>query len=117
MKRPLIFNFFEQSSEEILPDKGEFDYDDELQLSVVKGTKISAFDVVNLSTYTMTKAGGEVTDDDSEAGGIRRSDLGTITFSAINDETTDSDADKTRLQNVLSTRTMTLSHEATDSDR
>jgi hypothetical protein len=111
--RPLILKYAEQIDAEEL-DMSSIIYDEEFQLSVIKGTKTPAFDSISSFTKTFTKADGEGTDD--TASGLQ-GHLHTITYSAINSEVSDSDETRPELSVVLFTKTQTFTtSEETDED-
>lgn len=117
--KPFILNYFEIPEGEIGIETALLEYNEELQISVLKGTKTCAFNDLQLATRTMTKAEGEGSDDD-DAGGMSFAKFhsGTITYSAVNDETSDSDLDKPKIDNLLGTVTATrMQKELSDSDR
>lgn len=118
--QPLIFNFFETPSNTSECSTALLEYDSHLQLSVLKGTKAPAFDQIEMGTQTMTKTWGEASDSDDTS---QLEDLlVTSTYSATDNETNDTDVDppsevNLHLRNLMSTMTMTLSIEQSDSDR
>jgi len=102
------------SVDEMLVDTTILEYDNKLQLSVMKDSRIPAFDSLNLSTQTFTKANGEETDPDPMG---TFGSLHTQTYSATNSEITDSDFDKPPLSNALVTSTFTRQQiEGSDND-
>jgi hypothetical protein len=114
-------------------------YDQELNLSVLKGTKIPAITYCNLVTETFTKSDGDITDSDKDI--IRRpsdsyttnkgniSDSSLDLYQGISDllvtetstynstEPSDSDKDHYHLGQLMATQTLTETLEATDSDK
>jgi hypothetical protein len=109
---PLILQFAEVVLAET-PDSNFIEYDHALQLSVIKGTDVPAFDLVSERGRTFTKSGGEPTDDLMAV----ESSVYTRTYSATNTEVTDSDESRPELRSLLSTRTMTNSNaEGSDED-
>lgn len=117
--RPLILNYFETLISEVEMKIETLEYNERLQLSVFKGTETCAFEKMDLATRTMTKAQGESSDDDDNGGmSFVNFHVGTITYSAINDETSDSDVEKPQMQNLLGTVTATrMQRELSDNDK
>lgn len=107
--KPITFEFLEK------PLGTDFDYsiieyDNELNLSVDKTTRLPAIDSLNMETETFTKTGGEASDSDSNF----QMDTATRTYTQL--ESTDSDADIHSLIQLMGTSTLTKSSEAVDSD-
>ena len=107
--KPITFEFLEK------PTESEFDYsiieyDNELNLSVDKTTKLPAIDSLNMETETFTKTGGEASDSDADF----RMDTATRTYTEM--EATDSDANIHSLIQLMGTSTLTEASEAADSD-
>ncbi len=113
--KPLIIKFCESPSEGVVTDNSLLLYDSDLQLSVIKGSKLPAFDAINMSTETFTKTTGESTDSDPST--ISSASLGALTYSANNSKMTENDSDKPKLKNLLATKTLTETKEASDNDK
>jgi hypothetical protein len=134
--RPLIFDFLEETTNQIL--ENPFEYSSELNLSIDKETRQPAIDYHSLDTQTFTKAGEEPTDSDHNLtrsyldtqtdtlNRLESSDsdqdirsaslLDTMTGTRTNDECDDSDSQLRNFRAVLDTQTLTESKETTDSD-
>jgi len=120
------------------------EYDKELNLSVIKGTKTPAIKAAQQATETFTKTQGEGTDSDRDTHysfavmmatktqtrvsqeatdsdrDIRqdlRTLMGTSTQTFVKQEVSDSDKDRQRLSSLVATRTLTESSEVADSDK
>jgi hypothetical protein len=98
-------------------DASLIEYDKELNLSVIKGTKTPALHAVQQATETFTKSSGEGTDSDRDTRKILSPMMITSTQTHAHQETSDSDKDKQRLSSLVATRTLTESSEAADSDK
>ncbi len=107
--KPITFEFLEKPSETDF-DYSIIEYDNELNLSVDKTTRLPAIDSLNMETETFTKTGGEASDSDSDF----QMDTATRTFTQL--ESTDSDADIHSLIQLMGTSTLTRSSETMDSD-
>lgn len=83
--KPLTFEFLERPTETAF-DYFDIEYDNELNLSVDKNTKLPAIESINMQTETFTKSGGESSDSDADF----RMDTATRTYTQM--ESTDSDA-------------------------
>lgn len=118
--KPFIYNFLEQPVNHLLGDELEsIEYNNFLNLSVIKGTNTPAINLVSMSTETLTKSDSEGTDSDRDFKAHKNSmqSLGTMTQTRQMIEGSDSDYNRAILQ-LMDTSTITLvSHEATDSDR
>lgn len=113
--RPLILEFAETLHVEE-SDWSRIKYSDELNLSILTGTLFPAINMINCSTQTMTKAGGEVSDSDKDVLNLKTL-MATTTDTRSIKEPTDSDSDIRSLQIMMATKTMTESRESTDSDK
>lgn len=107
--KPIIFEFLEKPSETEF-DYSVIEYDNELNLSVDKTTRLPAIDSLNMETETFTKTGGEASDSDADF----QMDTATRTYTEM--EATDSDANIHSLIQLMGTSTLTESSEAVDSD-
>ncbi len=107
--KPITFEFLERPSEAEV-DYSVIEYDNSLNLSVDKTTRLPAIDSFNMETETFTKTGGETSDSDSDF----QTDTATRTLTQL--ESTDSDADIHSLIQLIETSTLMESSEAVDSD-
>ncbi|MEM6737054.1 MAG: hypothetical protein AAF620_13395 [Bacteroidota bacterium] len=114
--KPLILEFAETPELKKL-DYSLIEYSNEKNLSVVKNTTIPAISYVNMETETFTKTSGEPADSDNDLR-IKLSrllDTSTDTFTST--EPSDSDQDRSTLQMLMDTQTITESVEPTDTDK
>jgi hypothetical protein len=111
--KPFIFNFKETPTGENM-DHTTIEYDDKLNLSVIKKTRQPAIDVLDMATETFTKAQGESSDTDKSYMN-KLMDTATKTFSG--GEESDSDKETSELLNLVDTTTITESSESTDQDK
>lgn len=113
--KPLVLEFAETPDGED-QDWSLIQYSEELNLSVIAGTKIPAVRCLDASTVTGTRSIKESSDSDKDIRNIGPL-LATSTYSANPKETTDTDQTPRGLQNLLATQTVTKNVEATDSDK
>lgn len=138
-----ILEFAEAATGEPV-DCPQIEYDKELNLSVIKGTKTPALKAVQQATETFTKTQGEGTDSDRDAHHLLsvmmatqtqtrvsqeatdsdrdicqnlRTLMGTSTQTYVKQEVSDSDKDRQHLSSLVATRTLTESSEVADSDK
>lgn len=107
--KPITFEFLEQPSQPDF-DYSVIEYDNELNLSIDKITRLPAIDSLVMETETFTKTDGEATDSDSDF----QMDTATRTFTQL--EATDNDADIYSLIQIMGTSTLTETNETVDSD-
>ncbi|HNP66287.1 MAG TPA: hypothetical protein PKH16_00145 [Aequorivita sp.] len=107
--KPITFEFLEQPSQSDF-DYSVIEYDNELNLSIDKITRLPAIDALVMETETFTKTDGEATDSDSDF----QMDTATRTFTQL--EATDNDADIYSLIQIMGTSTLTENNETVDSD-
>lgn len=107
--KPITFEFLEKPSETEFK-YSVIEYDNELNLSVDKTTRLPSIDSLNMETETFTKTGGEASDSDSDF----QMDTATRTYTQL--ESTDSDADIHSLIQLMETSTLTETSEVVDSD-
>lgn len=125
-------------------DQSLIEYDKDLNLSVIKGTKTPALKAAKQATETFTKTTGEGSDSDRDGGqlfsallttntqtrvsheasdsdrqevAVLNSMIVTSTNTFVNQEVSDSDKDRQHLSELIATRTLTESSETADSDR
>ncbi|MDY7395195.1 hypothetical protein UMM65_08070 [Aureibaculum sp. 2210JD6-5] len=107
--RPLILEF-QENPNYIEFDESLFEYSENKNLSVMRGTDIPAISYLNMGTETHTRVNNEVSDSDS----VLKTLMGTETFTKVLNENTDSDDD---FRMLMGTETHTfVSNEPTDSD-
>jgi len=138
-----ILEFAEAATGEPV-DSSLIEYDKELNLSVIKGTKTPALQIAQQATETFTKTSGEGSDSDrdsrqdisilmgtstqtrvsqeaSDSDRDQRQDLrilmGTSTQTYVKQEVSDSDKDNAHLSALVATRTLTETAETADSDK
>lgn len=99
--KPLILSFLTLADESNVTDEEILEYDEELQLSVVKQTREPAFDHLSLRTLTDTKTYNEGSDSDYSANYKASSCCPEL---------------QKKLHTQLSTKTITLSVEVSDED-
>jgi hypothetical protein len=114
----LLLQFAETPTGENI-DTSIVEYDPELNLNVVKGTKTPAVIYSDQETQTFTKAGGEPTDTDAH---LRYQHINalteTTTATRTHSEATDSDPRHHSISYLLETSTSTFIHaETSDSDK
>ena len=121
--KPMILEFAEDIDEDHF-DLSSLKYSKELNLTVLAKTGEAAIatTITRLSTETMNKVGGEVSDSDKSADKSTDKStapfLSTQTGTAVQAEDTDSDEDDAGLRIYLETRTITeVAGEGSDSDR
>ena len=117
--KPMILEFAEDIDEDHF-DLSSLRYSKELNLTVLAKTGEAAIatTITRLSTETLTKVGGEVSDSDKSADKSTAPFLSTQTGTAVQAEDTDSDEDDAGLRIYLETRTITeVAGEGSDSDR
>lgn len=110
--KPFIFQFKESPTVAHI-DFSMIEYDDSLNLNVLKETRQPAIEVVNLETQTFTKENGEGADSDRDVYRMM-ADTATMTFSH---ESSDSDAQRMSLHHLMDTATLTEASEVTDQDK
>ena len=98
-------------------DSSLIEYDKELNLSVIKGTRTPALQAAQQATETFTKTSGEGTDSDRDARNLLSAMIATSTQTRVQQEASDSDQDRQHLLSLVATRTLTESSETTDSDK
>jgi hypothetical protein len=104
---PFIYNFLEDRKRES-SNVNLLEYSNDLNLTVVKGTKNPAIDFNSLGTQTFTKANGESTDADQDWIGLSQNiSLGTGTQTRQQMESGDSDHHQ-QLIALMGTQTVTL---------
>ena len=97
-------------------DASQIEYDRELNLSVIKGTKTPALKAAQMATETFTKS-VEATDSDRDARNVLAAMMVTSTQTHANQEVSDSDKDRHHLSSLLATRTLTETSEVADGDK
>lgn len=108
--KPLIFEFLERPRSERL-DLSSIEYDETLNLSVDKITRLPAIDQIHLGTETFTRT-NEVSDTDVTPVATL---MNTETATKVSGE--GSDHDKSSLNPMMATETVTISHnEGSDHD-
>ncbi len=111
--RPLILNFKEKPTEEIL-DYPDIIYNETLNLNICNDTKLPAIEILRMDTETFTKTGGEESDSDCNFNNIF---MDTETRTLTSTEESDSDSDFYALKVLMDTSTFTRQHnESTDQD-
>src|SRR5690349_13735446 len=94
------------------------EYDRELNLTVLKGTKTPALQASSLATETQTKISNEASDSDRDARHNLTELMSTSTQTRKLQEPSDSDKDLRQLTSLMSTSTQTyVKQEASDSDK
>ncbi|HEX8333581.1 MAG TPA: hypothetical protein VF622_13255 [Segetibacter sp.] len=117
MKPFLLLEFAEPAMEEDV-DTSLVEYNNELNLNVIKGTTMPAINQVSLGTETFTKATGEGTDSDRDLSKNLSILMATATQTRQMIEGTDSDKRTKDIQCLMATRTLTeVRSESSDSDR
>ncbi|MBX3295886.1 MAG: hypothetical protein KF762_09260 [Acidobacteria bacterium] len=108
--KPLIFEFLESPPSEGL-DLSGIEYDETLNLSVDKSTRLPAIDQIHLGTETFTRT-NEVSDTDVTPSAAL---MNTETATKVSGE--GSDQDRSSLSLLMATETYTTSHnESSDHD-
>lgn len=117
MSKHLILEFAEIPEQENI-DFNIIEYDEKLNLNVVKGTKIPAVTFSHQDTQTFSKGGNEGTDSDTDLQNNISMMLETSTQTRRINEETDSDPTYSKLTTMLDTTTQTFVHtEVSDSDK
>jgi hypothetical protein len=112
----IILQFAETPDQEVL-DLSMVEYDRDLNLNVIKGTKIPAVTFADLATSTATKTSGEGVDSDKDFRSNISQMMGTSTQTRVRNESSDNDPSKT-LMTMLDTSTKTFTKtEESDSDK
>ena len=111
-----LLEFAETPTAELV-NSSLIEYDKELNLSVIKGTKTPALQAAHQATETFTKTSGEGTDSDRDARNVMEAMIATSTQTRVQHEASDSDKDRHHLSSLVATRTLTESSEAADSDK
>jgi hypothetical protein len=116
MKSNFILQFAERPREDTI-DAGLVEYNERLNLNVIKGTETPAVMFAEDATETFTKADTEASDSDHDRhnAGQWLSDTETNTFNTT--EGSDSDRGVRGLFALIATETFTEAVEATDRDR
>jgi hypothetical protein len=116
MRKNLLLHFAESPSEDII-DSTEIEYDDQLSLSVIKGTKIPAVQILEAGTITFVKGGNGGSDSDMDDYKALLTLMGTRTHTRMQIEGSDSDRMEDKLTTLMATQTLTESAEALDNDK
>jgi len=111
--KPFILNFKEIPTGEGL-DYTTIDYDEKLNLSICKKTKLPAISFLDMATETSTRTQGESSDSDKS---YMNKLLDTATKTLSGGEESDSDRETKKLLNLVDTTTITESSESTDKDK
>ena len=114
--RPLIFEFAETPELQTM-DYSLIEYSNKENLSLVKGTNLPAILYANLDTQTFTKSGTEPSDSDKQMQFQISQLLDTSTRTLTSREQSDTDRDRSLLNRLMDTQTVTESIETTDSDK
>ena len=112
----LILEFAEKPSNENI-DLSNIEYDHDLNLNVLKGTKTPAINFSDQATETFTKVTGEAADTDRHLKKGLSLSMDTSTETRTHNEVSDSDKNFRDLYYLSATRTLTESSEALDSDK
>ena len=119
--KPLILEYSETpSGSDSDIDFSVIEYSKELNLSVLKGTNMPAVNYLTTDTVTLTKSGGEGSDNDSESHITKNLNmlLDTSTRTLAGGEgSSDNDQDRSNIKNLLDTQTLTERVETTDRDK
>lgn len=117
MKKNLLLHFAETLDAPIEDGRDLVEYNNNLNLVVLKGTTIPAVNYANEATETFTKSHGEGSDSDAGLSKNLTILMGTETRTFTRGESSDSDRDKRYVQELMATQTLTERVEATDSDK
>lgn len=112
--KPFILQFAELPNSKPL-DYSPIEYNETLNLSVLKGTKTPAIEYMDMGTTTFSKGDDEGTDADNQS-------LSTLINTTTDthqhaQESSDSDDDIRSLYDLITTTTLTEAEEVTDQDR
>ncbi len=111
----LILQFAETPNQENI-DLSMVEYDPQLQLTVIKGTKTPAVNFDEQATNTLTKTVGEGADADRDTRHNVRVMLATSTQTRVHNESADSDP-RRKLSSLLDTSSDTFTRTASDGDK
>lgn len=112
----LLLKFAETPQKENI-DLSIVEYDNELNLNVIKGTKIPAITFMDQATETFTKTAGEGADSDRDLNCTIAAMADTSTQTKVSNESSDSDTRQSLIQ-LLDTSTQTfVRSEVSDSDK